>query len=528
MLLVDGQEGSLELDSVLATGISGARKLGLHRLGDAKLEIPAFPISHEESDLGTPSHIRTEIGIRIWYVKIAQKSEALPSLTGLNRWALVLRDWSRGQALGYYTIQPSHFNIRMPLHINDDDLEVAGSADKAHITERPRSQFTMLSYTIHALEIAGLVRESIDLHNSMCDAPRLSSENSRSLKTLNEKYEKFVAGLPPHFGLGSTVGLTSTGPLAAVPVHQWMLHQQLWGLFLRLYQTGLSSTDSRESCQLLAQNIISSHAQVQTRCVVCGSLSIGDAQLFNAAAVLVICLLFGSRPGNVDSSGVQLSRLMMRDKIREAIELLRRRGDASYSEIVSNPRHTRARAFNKSGVIALEALTKLEEGNEDYGECEGPRTGRETAGNQGVILKDKVLDILAGLSQSTTDSTAGEPTFDTPDDFGLSTTLTPEPFPRDLDVLPVLSNDPSCDFWQYLDFTPDDTPSDDLFPGSTGQTLINSVSFTPSSDITLSLGDGGLPELNGRHETALCNDGTGDFSVLLEDDHTSTDENDLA
>ena len=437
-----------------------------------------------------------------------------------------MRDWSRGQALGYYTIQPSHFNTRIPLHINDDDLEVADSADKSHIIERPRSEFTMLSYTIHALEIAGLVRESIDLRNSMRNAPRqLSSENSKSLKTLYKKYEKFVAGLPPHFRLGSTVGLTSTGPLAAVPVHQWMLHQQLWGLFLRLYQSGLSFTDSRESCQLLAQNIISSHAQVQTRCVVCGSLSIGDAQLFNAAAVLVICLIFA------DSSGVQLSRLMMRDKIREAIELLHRRGEANYSEIVSNPRHTRARAFNKSGVIALEALMKLEEGNEDYGECEGPRTGRETAGNQGVILKDKVLDILAGLSQSTTDSTAGGPTFDTPDDLGLSSTLpiTPDLFPRDLDVLPVISNDPSCDFWQYMDFTPDDTPSDDLFSGSTGwQTLINSVSFTPSSDITLSLGDGGLPELNGRHETALCNDGTGDFSVLLDDDHTGTDENDLA
>ena len=418
----------------------------------------------------------------------------------------------------------------MPLHINDDDLEVAGSADKAHITERPRSEFTMLSYTIHALEIAGLVRESIDLRNSMRNAPRqLSSENSKSLKTLYKKYEKFVAGLPPHFRLGSTVGLTSTGPLAAVPVHQWMLHQQLWGLFLRLHQTGLSSTDSRESCQLLAQNIISSHAQVQTRCVVCGSLSIGDAQLFNAAAVLVICLIFGSRPGNADSSGVQLSRLMMRDKIREAIELLHRRGDASYSEIVSNPRNTRDRALNKRGAVALEALMKVEEDNEDHGESEGPRITRETSPNQGLILKDKVLDILAGLSRPTSDSTAGEPIFDMPDDLGLSTTLNPEPFPRDLDVLPVLSNDPSCDFWQYLDFTPDDTPRNDFFSGSTGwQTLINLVSFTPSSDITLTLGNGDPPELNGGHEAALCNHGTGDFSVVLNDDHTGTDENDLA
>lgn len=76
-----------------------------------------------------------------------------------------MRDWSHGQALGYYSIQPSQFNTRMPLHIDDDDLcpmtlkvNVHG-----HITERPRSDFTMLSYTVHALEIAGFARESIDL-----------------------------------------------------------------------------------------------------------------------------------------------------------------------------------------------------------------------------------------------------------------------------------------------------------------------------------------------------------------------------
>lgn len=60
MLLLDGQDDSLALDSVLVTAISGAQKLGLHRLGDAALETTATDIS------GEPSCIRTEIGIRIW------------------------------------------------------------------------------------------------------------------------------------------------------------------------------------------------------------------------------------------------------------------------------------------------------------------------------------------------------------------------------------------------------------------------------------------------------------------------------
>lgn len=66
MLLVDSQEGPLELDSVLVTAISGAQKLGLHQLGDAKLEIPASAISHTGPAQGIPTHVRTELGVRIW------------------------------------------------------------------------------------------------------------------------------------------------------------------------------------------------------------------------------------------------------------------------------------------------------------------------------------------------------------------------------------------------------------------------------------------------------------------------------
>ena len=67
-----------------------------------------------------------------------------------------MRDWSRGQALGYYSIHPSQFNTRMPLQINDNDLcpTTLRLNVHSHITERPRSEFTMLSYTIHALEVA--------------------------------------------------------------------------------------------------------------------------------------------------------------------------------------------------------------------------------------------------------------------------------------------------------------------------------------------------------------------------------------
>jgi hypothetical protein len=69
MLLLDGQEGPLALDAVLVTAISGARKLGLHRLGDIKLDVSASQSAPLETGKSAPAellHVRTEIGVRIW------------------------------------------------------------------------------------------------------------------------------------------------------------------------------------------------------------------------------------------------------------------------------------------------------------------------------------------------------------------------------------------------------------------------------------------------------------------------------
>ena len=69
MLLLDGQEGSLALDAILVTAISGAQKLGLHLLGEAKLEASASPTSFSAngSSMATePPYVRVELGVRIW------------------------------------------------------------------------------------------------------------------------------------------------------------------------------------------------------------------------------------------------------------------------------------------------------------------------------------------------------------------------------------------------------------------------------------------------------------------------------
>ncbi|PWY96137.1 hypothetical protein BO94DRAFT_619318 [Aspergillus sclerotioniger CBS 115572] len=451
MLLLDGHGDPSTLDVILATAIAGARRLGLHLLGDAKLA--AASIIGPES---TEPHIRTEIGIRIW-------------------WALVMRDWCRGQSLGYYSIHPAQFNTRMPLHINDDDLRLPTEKVDAygHITERPRSEFTMLSYTLYALELAVLVRESIDIRG-----PVRQSNPDQMHKHLNKRYEELVVGLPSHFRLGSSIGLNATGPLAAIPVHRWILHQQLWSLFLRLHRGSLSTLGGRMSCQLLAQNIISTHAQIKSRCTLCRSLTTGETQLFNAAAVLVMGLLFS--PSDGDCSGSQLARMMSRDKVREAIELLQT------SEVDSESPSLTPMAWKTAqrSIHALEALMKLEEevsGDEDPNADESMfRNGAS------VSLKSKVMNVLKSLHNPATEP---ENTNIEPFSFDMTT-----PFPMDntgfheTDVLPGLSNDPSCSFWQFLDF--------DFFPGLTGKDIPPLVTdqqgfggwmpFSPSSGLAQS------------------------------------------
>ncbi|KAJ5491656.1 hypothetical protein N7539_003223 [Penicillium diatomitis] len=501
MLLLDGQEGSLALDAVLVTAISGARKLGLHRLGDIKLDASASHsplMGNGSSEPAEPSYLRTEVGIRIW-------------------WALVMRDWSRGQALGYYTVRPSQFNTRMPLHINDDDLCLSTwrLSVNGEIAERPRSEFTMMSYTVHALELGSIVRESIDLWGLQSQQPGGNAESAKLRKHLNNKYEKYVAGLPSYFRLGSTIGLTATGPSAAIPVQRWMLHQQLWSFLLRLHRATLLSPIGRASCQLLAQNIIGTQAQIQARCAVCGSLSTSETQLFNAAVVLLLDLIFTSEQEATDSATAHLSRLMTRDKVREAIELLRTKSMADQTSL-HDLHSEQVQGSAQRSVDALEALMRLSEDISAHPEINKPGSAAGTLQGEPPLtahasLRSKVAEILRGLSPSgRSDSMAADPLmqenhapFDPFPMFDVSPAFAhiggPDgAFPYDLDVLPILSNGFSSNFYEPFDFLPlpfDSQPPKELPFANLGDLTIASgtrMTYTsPSSMRSDTFGLGG-------------------------------------
>ncbi|KAG8525712.1 uncharacterized protein KY384_000472 [Bacidia gigantensis] len=349
---------------------------------------------------------------------------------------------------------------RLACHLLAETLKVNSNG---HITERSRSEFTKLSYTVHAVEIAKFARESIHLCTPFrrIKSQEEVNESMETRKLLNKSYEEFIHNLPSFFRLGSSVGLTSTDAMAAIPIHRWMLHQQLWSLFLRLNRASLSSQDSRASCQLLAQNIIGTQAQIQARCTVCGFLSISDTQVYSAAVVLLLDLLFSSNHGAGDRSSAQLVRSMMKEKVRQAIELLRSRSGTGDSPLPPKSQFEKSSASTQSSVLVLEALMNLEEESDPNGDENGAVT-TEIRQNGAVInpggrksLKKQVTNILSnlrlskqGVAEAATQS--GQDASSAADE-SVSTRTGGS---HDLDVLPVLSTDTDFDFSQFIDFPP--------------------------------------------------------------------------
>lgn len=68
MVLLDRHEETHVLDAILVSAISGAQKLGLHRLGDAKVACveSECPSATNPPPSTNPALVRTEVGVRIW------------------------------------------------------------------------------------------------------------------------------------------------------------------------------------------------------------------------------------------------------------------------------------------------------------------------------------------------------------------------------------------------------------------------------------------------------------------------------
>lgn len=353
-----------------------------------------------------------------------------------------MRDWSRALSLGYYTIQPAHFNTRMPLHIDDQDVQSSGPNAAMPIVEQPRDKFTMLSYTVHAIGIATMAREAVDLECPSQTGREERSKGRQKQAQFEVKQEDFINKLPSHFAFSSTVGLKSTGPLAAAPVQRWMLQQQLWSVFLRFHR-GIASPSHLGIGGMIAFDLIPSYKQVQGRCSVCDSLSTNGIQLFNAAVALIMDRVTGEmddRHGFLDRK-LQYTKC---ERVQEAIELLEARNNCGSPiglEIQSRGTH----AANQRAIAVLRSLVKLS----DEGSL---RISEHKQKLPSSSLKAHVLRIISDLSDLSPPPSTDHGHGQSLEGLGYQLDAMECTLP-DLDVLPMVSGDADWDFWQFLDLT---------------------------------------------------------------------------
>lgn len=277
LMLLDGRESPSYLRMLLRISIQTALDMGLHRLGNA-MPSPNNP----DDDI-----IHIESGVRIW-------------------WYLVVKDWCSAQREGAYTIHPSQMTTRKPLHTTDARLS-EGRTDEISLDD-----YCETSYTLCQIELANIIRESIDLRNeqsTLGGAYDVISPNNKKL--LHVKLETFLSDLPPFYRLDSTE--MRPGVLA---VQRCLLHQQTFDVLLKLNRKSLSSYSERATCALLAEQIVSTQKLLRSVCPVIDGFWVNFLHLFGATLTLTISLL-------LDDDLTEETRSRRRGKVHTALATMR-------------------------------------------------------------------------------------------------------------------------------------------------------------------------------------------------------------
>ncbi|KAJ9478249.1 C6 transcription factor [Pseudozyma hubeiensis] len=277
LMILDGRDSPAYLRMLLRISIQTALDMGLHRLGNA------MPSSKNPED----DIVTIESGVRIW-------------------WYLVVKDWCSAQREGAYTIHPSQMTTRKPLHTTDARLS-DGLTDEISLDHHCET-----SYTLCQIELANIIRESIDLRNEQSilgGAYDVISPNNKKL--LHVKLETFLNELPPFYRLHSTE--MRPGVLA---VQRCLLHQQTFDVLLKLNRKSLSSYSERATCVMLAEQIVTTQKLLRSVCPVIDGFWVNFLHLFGATLTLTISLL-------LDDDMSEELRDRRRDRVHIALATMR-------------------------------------------------------------------------------------------------------------------------------------------------------------------------------------------------------------
>lgn len=360
LFLFRGKETVAWSRMLLGVAVSSAQDFGLHRLGEAR----------RKTGMDVNDFIRLETGVRIWTY-------------------LCISDWSSAGAHGLaYMIQPSQMTTRMPLNINDEDLE------KPHGREEPLEKWTEGAYVLAQFQLAECIRDSVDVRNEQAIQVSRSEQDDQtvdeekqdhhrqrlaivgSLASLSDENRDrvqarivtFVEELPRFFHIDSDVAF----PLV-VPVQRWLLHQQIFDMLMKLNRGRLTTEEGREKCLTLAHNILNHQAEIRTVCPVIDHFAVNSSHTYSACIIVLLDLIARSAH-LVDGEPRQLAR----ERVAKAIDGLRGSG------------------WITTGVRVLEVLMSYEE--EQFGLSKTAHAARARGPALSEMAK-KLVKEIGGASQ---------------------------------------------------------------------------------------------------------------------------------
>ena len=167
----------------------------------------------------------------------------------------------------YYTyrIVPGQFDTRQPLNLSDEDF------NKSPLSQgHPLSTWTSVSYSLALNKLAIVTRTFVDEVNSRPPSSSSSIYHAAFSQRLDEEQrakldrvlQEMVASLPPHFSLEAEYG-----QIRRSDIERWLLHQQVFHLFLQLHMPLLSEARSPHgSCIFMSNHVLEIQGKVCRQC----------------------------------------------------------------------------------------------------------------------------------------------------------------------------------------------------------------------------------------------------------------------
>lgn len=161
------------------------------------------------------------------------------------------------------------------------------------------------------IELSTVTRNLVDTLNQQHDKDLLSRESVASIEL---QIEAFLHDLPAYFGLETRFAEPLTSLQKRVECERWLIHQQVFDLYLKLHAFDPDGFD-HPSLVYLAHHVLRIQDKIFTRCRVFDQLRLNYHHVTQAAYVIMLQVV-----GKGDH--FRLARTLAIDEVRHALSRL--------------------------------------------------------------------------------------------------------------------------------------------------------------------------------------------------------------